>query len=117
MAFFLFLIILFLFIIYVLPGIVKWRLRKVVEKRAATFQEQARAWENEYRREHRSAGWSHEGEKPHEKVITKDMGEYVDFEEVTEVNYEECRKDGGGKKFSSRTESRITDVKWEEIKD
>ncbi len=68
-----------------------------------------------------STGWDRPS---HEKVIARDEGEYIDYEEITvshtEINAEtETTVEPDGttttRTSASVTEERITDVEWEDI--
>lgn len=63
--------------------------------------------------------YSHREEPPrepvHKKVFTKDMGEYVAFEEISvETNTETISDDKNTVTYT--TEEQIADVEWVEIK-
>lgn len=63
--------------------------------------------------------YSRKGEEPqqpaHKKVFTKDMGEYVAFEEITVESTTEVHSNTDGD-VSYTTEEQITDAEWVEIK-
>lgn len=69
---------------------------------------------NDYSKQ-RKGGWSADS-KPFRKKISKDVGEYVEFEEISVTSYQEYYKEEtcSGKNF--KVESQITDVSWEEIR-
>lgn len=52
-------------------------------------------------------------EPVHKKVFTKDMGEYVAYEEINIDSTTELHTDEGDMKIT--TEEQIVDVEWEEI--
>lgn len=52
-------------------------------------------------------------EPAHKKVFTKDMGEYVAYEEINIDSTTEIHTDEGDVKIT--TEEQIVDVEWEEI--
>lgn len=112
MGFFIFLILALLFIVYGLPRILQWWLPRYVRKKASSFENQQRRYREEYMRQNRQAGWSSEPRT--KKKITRDMGEYIEFEELT-TETETHSPDGDTTKKEFTAESQITDVKWEEI--
>lgn len=113
---FLGLLIIIFFIWLISPLIRTWlAVRKYRKKVNDVFRGKFSGQGDAFRHE-RNAGWSASERGTTKKIITKDMGEYVDFVEVTEISYQECRVDTDGKKTSVKTETQITDVKWEEIK-
>lgn len=75
------------------------------------------------RRDNRPAGWQHAPTTS--KIINKNEGEYVDWEEVTTTETSTSTTDTGHTRTSSRgsffsrkssaTEQRITDAEWEDI--
>lgn len=71
------------------------------------------------RRDNRPAGWQHAPSAS--KIINKNEGEYVDWEEVitTETDAHEQPRTSSHSNFFSRksssSEQRITDAEWEDI--
>lgn len=115
MNIFIFLLLVILIFYIVLPlfkaGMTFRKIKKQIND-SVRFQEKEM---EEYYRHNRKAGWSKPDHATQKKIITKDMGEYVQFEEITEATYQECRKDDGKKFGRVKSEGRITDAKWEDL--
>ena len=62
----------------------------------------------------RKAGWSAPAAKP--KKIGKDVGEYVAYENITVSETTTSTTTDSGGSTTVYTESRITDVEWEDVK-
>ena len=67
-----------------------------------------------YRDSERPAGWSRNTSSMRPKVFTRDMGEYIDFEEIEEST---ATSTGSSTytRSSCSTESFISDAEWEDI--
>lgn len=111
MSFFLILILAFLFYYLLRPAFRVWRTMNRLRREAReAFQQGASGYRptgNDRRRQQ-------EAPKPeHRKVFTRDMGEYVAFDEI-KVEQTEPSSNGETKK-STVTEAQVTDVEWEDI--
>ena len=116
-------ILLLVFIVWPLVKIV-WRVYKIQRQmkqayRAATGQNargsQQRRQQSD-NRQHRRGGWS--TGYPSKKIIDKNEGEYVAFEEVTVKGTSETASapSGDGGRVSVEISSQISDAEWEDIK-
>ncbi len=113
---------LILFILFVVVPLVRgaWTIYKLRRQARSAFEAMHRENVSERRRreaENRPAGWQQaEGRR---KIISKNEGEYVEWEEV-EVTSEKTTASSGPAQSqrSTRTvrEQRIVDVEWEDIK-
>lgn len=111
---------LLLFIIFIVVSVVRvaWTIHKVRRQYRQAFEAargQASRQQSDSNR-HRG-GWSVPRRKKG-KVVDRNEGEYVEWEEVTVSGYS-ASTDGNGSRGDSeniRVEERITDAEWEEIK-
>lgn len=62
----------------------------------------------------RKAGWT--APASHHKKIDRNIGEYIEYEEITTISTPPAPDDGADKGNYIHTESQIVDVEWEDIK-
>lgn len=113
---------LILFILFVVVPLLRgaWTIYKLRRQARRAFEAMHRENESERRRresENRPAGWQQaEGRR---KIISKNEGEYVEWEEV-EVTEETTTASSDQAQSRRRTrtvgEQRIVDVEWEDVK-
>lgn len=112
-----FLLALFIIFIVIPLGRVMWtvyRLRSQAKNAFRRFEQDMRGQAEDARRDARPGGWQQA--PPREKKITREQGEYVEWEDVTvveSVKTDEASSDAGTR-FES--EQQIVDVEWEDVK-
>lgn len=62
----------------------------------------------------RKAGWT--APASYRKKIDRNIGEYIEYEEITTISAPSTPNDGGDKGNYIHTESQIVDAEWEDIK-
>ena len=116
-------ILVIIFCIWIIPKLLRWWIMRKLRKNAGSMFEQfARAAgaagpqsqaTPDQKQTSRKGGWQR---AQHDKKITPDEGEYVDYDEVT-VTIDETTTDGSTTTHThiEASETRIEDVEWEDI--
>lgn len=105
-------IILILFLIFILPGLIRGI--TAIHRFRRQTREAFNAMYGRPQQQERKAGWSGNNRQK-KKKIDKDVGEYVSFEDITVEQTSETRTDASGSTFHE-TEQQITDAEWEDIR-
>ncbi len=113
-------IILILVIVFIIWPIVRAALmfHKIRSQAKRVFRQAAQSQREageEQRRANRKGGWSRSrNRKP--KVIQRNEGEYVEWEEITVTDEQPSGNSSGRSSKRVKVESQISDAEWEDIK-
>lgn len=93
-----------------------YKLRRQARKAFEQFGQQQEAYRRRQEAEHRPAGWQPAPQR--KKIIGKDQGEYVEWEEVTVTVETTTTENSSERDVKNRTaaEPQISDAEWEDIK-
>ena len=110
-----FLILLLIFLFYLLrPAFKVWQTMNRLRREARSAFEQGAS---SYRRSGDTGNYRsrrrQESAPCHRKLFSRDMGEYVAFDEISEER--SSTSPDGDKKTTVVTESQVTDVEWEDL--
>lgn len=109
-----FLILLLIFLFYLLRPIFKvWRTMNRLRREARSAFEQGASSYGRSGGSRSGSDRSTASSPTHRKVFSRDMGEYVAFDEITE-EHSSVSSDGEAKS-TVVTESQVTDVEWEDL--
>lgn len=105
-------ILLFLFIWYVVRPAVKFfmTVNRLRDQARSAYQNR---WGGSQRQSERKAGWT-APVKRKKKKIDRNVGEYIEYEEITHISASSESTTSGQTRYSS-TEEQVTDVEWEDI--
>lgn len=112
-----FLLALFIIFIVIPLGRVLWtvyRLRSQAKNAFRRFEQDMRGQAEDARRDARPGGWRQAPAR--EKKITREQGEYVEWEDVTVVDKAEDDTKSCGTETRFESEQQIVDVEWEDVK-
>lgn len=113
----------FLLILLFLIGVIVWPMIKLattvhsyqknVRNAFRSMNDEAERQRNRNYAENRRGGWTRPQTK--KKKITNDMGEYVEWEEVSVTESTETTTSSNESAKTYTREEQVTDVKWEDI--
>lgn len=112
---------LLLFIIFIVVPAVRilytvYKVRSGYRKAFRSAQEQARQAHQRREAENRPSGWSRPRSRKR-KVVDKNEGEYVEWEEIAETEVSASSESGRrSTRVSSYVSERISDAEWEDMK-